>query len=330
MQLKSFIKLAAGIIVSSFFSYKCYGILFDKGIDGKDLHVEFSGVACAVASVLVAYHFRVIRWQVMLSLLNTKVAFQQLYSPLYAGFALNGMLPFRVGDIYRILAVERTLKIPINQGLTTLIVERILDLVSLLIILCLGGILVDSEFSLFGIRDRTILIFSGITGCILLFVLPGAALLVAKAGELIKRLFASKEFLIKVITALIKITDNIRVYTHPKTLFKLLLISFFIWIAEASLILYLLSTVHSLFAPLIASVLGNLGTLIPSTPGHIGTFDFFVKEGLLAFNYDPQEAAIVALIAHLCIWFPVTGIGLYYLFFVRRERVSEIIDSATT
>lgn len=328
MQVKSFVKLAVGILVSSFFTYKCYAILFKKGIDGSDLHVGFSGVACAVASVLVAYHFRVVRWQAMLSLLNVKVSFQQLYSPLYGGFALNGILPFRIGDIYRILAVERTLNIPINQGFTTLIVERILDVVSLLIILCLAGGLIDGEFSLFGIGDRIIFIFSAISISILLLVLPGAALL-STVGQFIKSLIFKKGFVIKVLDALIAITDNVRAYTHPKSLFKLILISLFIWLVEASVILYLLSTIHSLFAPFIASVLGNLGTLIPSTPGHIGTFDFFVKEGLLAFNYDPQEAAIVALIAHLCIWFPVTSVGLYYLFFVRRERLSKIIDSAS-
>ena len=44
-----------------------------------------------------------------------------------------------------------------------------------------------------------------------------------------------------------------------------------------------------MFGGLYAGALGTLATLIPSAPGHFGTFDFFAAKGFEVSGLDPRE-----------------------------------------
>jgi len=52
--------------------------------------------------------------------------------PLLVGVAVNNVVPFRAGDVYRILAFRRQLIAPVVQLIGTLVIDRILDLTVLL------------------------------------------------------------------------------------------------------------------------------------------------------------------------------------------------------
>jgi hypothetical protein len=58
---------------------------------------------------------------------------------------------------------------------------------------------------------------------------------------------------------------------------------------------------------------GTLATLIPSSPGYVGTFDYFTAQGLAAFGAGPEVSVAFALIVHAVLWIPLTAIGLGYL-----------------
>ena len=60
----------------------------------------------------------------------------------------------------------------------------------------------------------------------------------------------------------------------------------------------------------------NLFTIIPSSPGYIGTFDAPAIALLSALEIDQQLAAGYTLLLHAALWLPVTLIGAY--FFTRK------------
>ena len=64
---------------------------------------------------------------------------------------------------------------------------------------------------------------------------------------------------------------------------------------------------------LYAGVLGTLATLIPSAPGHWGTFDFFAAEGFRYSGFEAEKAVAAAIVCHLVIIVPVTLIGGFQL-----------------
>ena len=74
--------------------------------------------------------------------------------------------------------------------------------------------------------------------------------------------------------------------------------------------------------PWLAMSVATLGTLIPSSPGHIGTFDFFALEAVIAYGAQRDLAAAFALLVHVILWLPITLAGGLYILLWWRLRQS--------
>jgi hypothetical protein len=57
-----------------------------------------------------------------------------------------------------------------------------------------------------------------------------------------------------------------------------------------------------------------LSVAIPSSPGNIGTWEFFVLMALSIFKIDHNTALSYAVLSHFMALLPVTLIGLYFFF----------------
>jgi uncharacterized membrane protein YbhN (UPF0104 family) len=53
----------------------------------------------------------------------------------------------------------------------------------------------------------------------------------------------------------------------------------------------------------------NLLTIIPSSPGYIGTFDAPSIALLTAFGVNPEISASYTLLLHAVLWLPITIVG---------------------
>jgi glycosyltransferase 2 family protein len=71
-------------------------------------------------------------------------------------------------------------------------------------------------------------------------------------------------------------------------------------------------------APWLAMSAATLATLLPSSPGYVGTFDYFGMTGLTVFGAGRAEAAAFALLAHFILWLPVTVAGYVVLLLGQR------------
>ena len=64
-------------------------------------------------------------------------------------------------------------------------------------------------------------------------------------------------------------------------------------------------------APLLMVVVINLGIMLPSAPGHLGSFHFFGKLALVsAFGIDDVNALAIVVVAHAVQYVLVSGTGL--------------------
>jgi len=65
--------------------------------------------------------------------------------------------------------------------------------------------------------------------------------------------------------------------------------------------------------PWLALATGSLATMIPSSPGYVGTFDFFTVSGFTVYGTGKASAVALTLVIHLVLWLPITAAGLGYL-----------------
>jgi uncharacterized membrane protein YbhN (UPF0104 family) len=68
---------------------------------------------------------------------------------------------------------------------------------------------------------------------------------------------------------------------------------------------------------------GTLATVIPSTPGYAGTFDFFTARAMTASGNAAAAATAFALLVHVLLWLPPTIAGGIYLLLHPLARVEK-------
>lgn len=100
-----------------------------------------------LVSVLV-YIFRVLRWQMLIKATGYKARFHSAFAALSIGYFVNFAVP-RLGEVTRCLSVKKQDDIPFMQLLGTVIIERVIDIISLLVVLLLTLLLQFDHISAF-------------------------------------------------------------------------------------------------------------------------------------------------------------------------------------
>ena len=59
----------------------------------------------------------------------------------------------------------------------------------------------------------------------------------------------------------------------------------------------------------LAMPVGTLSTALPSSPGYVGTFHYFVTVAARVLGNDPDASTAFAILIHLVLWLPVTICG---------------------
>jgi glycosyltransferase 2 family protein len=87
------------------------------------------------------------------------------------------------------------------------------------------------------------------------------------------------------------------------------------WLLEAGMyftLMFAFPLVPSLALAVLTTAVANLGTLIPSSPGYVGVFDFLGRSVLTQFG-TPQEVALAyILVVHAALVVPISLLGLGY------------------
>lgn len=274
-------------------------------------------LAIAVVVLAAGFVVRGARWWTMLRSVNPKVRFSSCISPFLGSYAVNNVLPLRAGDLLRTFGFRGRLGCSASGVLGTLAVERLLDVLTLLGLLGLGLMLLPA-----GRVNQAFVL-----GCAALFVFAFAAvacltfapsLLIALVRWGISRSPLRRWSIShRLAAAAEQFINSASMLRNPRTAAALLTLSVLGWLLEGTVFLLAARSMQietALPGPYFAMVTATLGTMVPSTPGYVGTFDYFAILGLEAFGAQPTAAAAFALLVHLLLWLPVTCAGGLLLF----------------
>ncbi len=262
----------------------------------------------------IDYACRIERWRLMLMRDNQTLSWYQCAGPFMSSFAANNVLPFRAGDILRAFAFNRQLGVSSGIVIATLFVERLLDLLMVIVLFGIALLVFSLNASAFsGIGGATLFFIA--LGILALLFFPSLfaplALHMAKLTERIAPALGGK-----LRHEIDKSLATLRHLAHGYTMFRLVAWSIAAWVAEggvfwcASLALPLI-TKH--IAAWLALPIGTLATLIPSTPGYVGTFDYFTIRAMSVLGNEIHASTAFALLVHAMLWLPPTVIGGLYL-----------------
>ncbi len=314
-------RLAAGGLLALVLLY-----VFFRGMDwealGTALRNAHAGRLLGVAGVtLLVYVARAWRWGYLLDPL-AHVGFADLFSATMVGFA-SGLLVPRAGELVRPYLVSRRHPIPTSAGFATIVLERVVDLVTVLVLFGLYLFVLPAPAQQVQGPLLGLLKLSGIlTGAgvvVLLGVLWGFHVHAARALALADRLLARFPAWVArpLGNALRAFSQGLAVLQAPALhLLAILAQSFVVWLLIAwsfhlnHLAFGLALPFHATFL-LVAFLV--VGVSIP-TPGMVGGFHAFYLLCLTgAFGVPKGTAAAAGIAAHALANLPLLGFGLALL-----------------
>lgn len=108
---------------------------------GKTLrNAKFEWIAASGLAALWSHWLRALRWRMLMEPLGTQPSKAQAFHAVMFGYLANLALP-RMGEITRCGAINRKTKLPINSLLGTVIIERAIDMLLLLLMTVLTVLL---------------------------------------------------------------------------------------------------------------------------------------------------------------------------------------------
>jgi glycosyltransferase 2 family protein len=300
-----------------------FAVLFIWLIAGQinldELKKAFAGtitswVVAGLAAFFIGYACRIERWRLMLNRDNSSLRWRHCAGPLLGSFAANNVLPFRAGDVLRAFAFNGRLGVSSGVVVATLFVERLLDLLMVLVLLGIALALFSLDVSNFaGIGSVSIISIA--IGILLLLLFPQLFMPVAiAAGKLVVRMVP--KFGQKLLDEINKSLVTLIHLAKGGTMIRLVIWSVAAWLAEGCVFWFAalaLSAIATPTAGWLALPVGTLATLIPSTPGYVGTFDYFTIRAMSALGNDTAASTAYALLVHALLWLPPTLIGGLYL-----------------
>jgi uncharacterized protein (TIRG00374 family) len=253
----------------------------------------------SAALLIVGLVTRAVRWQV---LLNHALPLKRAFSITNVSYLVNGVLPLRMGEVARAVLANRAVPpVPLLKSASSIIVERMLDLLAVLVLLAFAlatsPTLPDEYRSAALVTVPILLVGFGV-----LIVLARQRTRVHHwMGIMLNRVPALEKF------NLLKLADHFLDGLLPLTQLPLLLRALF-WtafswglsVAAGYILMFAFYDRASWPATALYIAAASFVIAVPAVPGNIGTYEWAIMLAVSAFGYgaatDPVNVSFAVVV----------------------------------
>ncbi len=329
------LKFIFGIVISVVFVYLAFHKVNYHEMMATLKSAKYIWLIPAILFMFMSHWLRAVRWRYFLEPVKA-VKMSPLFSAVMIGYAANNIFPLRIGEFLRAYAIGKSQKISKSSAFATIIVERLIDVLSLLILLAvtilfspLPQIIKKSGYILFAVTLPVIVL--------MVFLMEKTESTI----NVLKRLLPAKifSFVERVVRSFLK---GFTVFKKTEHYLMILILSILVWALYAATVYtsffafdfqndFNLNVISSFVVLITISV----GIMIPSSPGFVGTYHWFAIMGLAFCGVPKSEASGYALISHAMNVLPITVVGLLYFWrqnlhytdaVVEKERMEHEIE----
>ena len=288
--MSKFLKASAGLLVSAFFVWLTLH---------KKSHEELVAIWDAIVGVpklslllyflcLAGVHLtRTVRWGILVEPLDPDIGFKRLNAVSAVGFMLLITLPFRLGEVARPALLADKKKITISNSLASIVVERVVDGLTMTVLLLVTLLFVHSDSpDLARVRIGGWAFFSafGGGGAFLLFAAwkPKIATGIVHAiGDRI-----SPKLTLKAVALIDAFIAGLKAVPSAGKIVLFVALTVFYW-GLNGFGLYVLAHGFNLQLDVLGAyttlAVLTVGVMIPAGPGMAGIFQYFTELGLKLF-----------------------------------------------
>lgn len=300
----------------------------DLSAVGRELaHARPGGVLLAMLASVATFVFRTIRWQYLLQPTG-HVPFMPALRATIIGFGANAMLPGRVGEVIRPYLLARKVNLDPTATFATIVLERALDMITLLLLFALSVALLDPRFAVNDGKMLHAVQFGGLmaalaalAGLAIAFLFAGHAERVGVVTERLTRRLPPRISQLAV-AAVSAFGRGFAVLRSPSALALAFVHSLGVWLSIA-LTTWAMALAFDLGYPFAGTftvlMFMAVGVSVP-TPGGVGAFHESVRLALTSlYASDNDRAVAYAVALHALSFIPVS---LLTLSFVAREGLT--------
>lgn len=285
------------------------------------LRARLELVVLAIGVTGLTYVFRAIRWRYLLAPIG-HVSLANAFRTTVIGFAATALLPARAGEVLRPWLLARKEGLSATAAFATIILERVLDTVMVLLLFGVFLFLTDpgvgrGDQIAFGRLKLGGAVAAALSVAALaaMFVLAGHPATMARIEAVLQRLLPAR-MSGAAMRFVHMFAEGLAIVRQPRRLGMAMLLSVPLWLSIAVGI-WLVSLAFHVQLPFTGSFLIMallvIGVAVP-TPGAVGGFHYFYRLGATAFYGAPNDRAVgAAIVLHAVSFVPVAMLGLVFL-----------------
>ncbi|MEX2574937.1 MAG: lysylphosphatidylglycerol synthase transmembrane domain-containing protein, partial [Balneolaceae bacterium] len=128
---RRFLKIFLSLVAAAFFLWLAFREVNVQELWKQIIQVKLGWILPFALTMLVSHYLRAERWLLLLTGLEKKPTRSTLFTGVMLGYLMNYVFP-RLGEVTRPVYVARQLNISSGRLLGTIVLERVIDLVSLI------------------------------------------------------------------------------------------------------------------------------------------------------------------------------------------------------
>jgi glycosyltransferase 2 family protein len=301
-----------GLVVSLLFLYLAFrGQDFGQIWDSL-LQVNYLFLAPALLIYFVGVWVRTVRWHYLLRPTGS-ISSRRLFSVVVIGYMANDVLPARMGEVVRAYVLGEREGLSKTAVFATIVVERMLDGLVMLLFMVVGSFTIAIGSSLEWMVRMAALLFIG--GMAFFFVMASSRDLTSRLKSAMTRVLP-----VRIGDRVVRLFDSfitgLQILRSGWALAVAFGLSVAAWLFEAGMYFVIglgFGFVLPVNATLLSTAVANLATLVPSSPGYVGTFEGAIRLVLEPIFHFPSDTALsFAVVLHAALYFPITFWGFYY------------------
>jgi len=298
-------------------------VLRDVSIGEVAANISRGDFRLLFASIFVAtagFFIRALRWKVLLTPVKADTKLRSRFAAVAICFMANNILPARAGEVARAFAFSRLEPVSASAAFGTLVVERFMDGMILLLFLVIPVLTpgFPASDALTGGWGLALVNFAIALVLGVLAVLVAMAAMPRQFVRVADRVAAwlPEAVSVTALAALHGLLESISIMRDPKLLALGFAWSLFFWTWHSlsfwlGMLAFGIDTgfVSAVFT---AAVVG-FGVAIPAAPGFFGTFHAAAEFALTnVYGVAEADSLAFAFAYHFGGWVPITLIGLWY------------------
>jgi uncharacterized protein (TIRG00374 family) len=254
------------------------------------------------------------RWRLLLNNIGVKAGLKDASEIFMLAWFANTLIPAKIGDVYRGYLSRKAWGVSISKSFGTVYVERIYDVLLLVILMGASSILVFGTHIPYEIRIALVLGFS----IVILLVL----LMVAFSS---KKTVIADRLPLKVRTIFIYFTEGLQESAGKRSMPLIVFYTILIWGMETARLFFVVESLSPqyntgiglsliIFVALSASLLSAL----PATPGGLGAVEFVIVGVLVLVGVDAGVSASIAILDRAVSYWGLMALGAVVYVFSER------------